>query len=107
MAISDFIEPAIKDYAKQATDTYSEPIDTSKYNGRQFVAGEAPVHTKAINMAHTGVGSYTSFISTPQHAQHQANGTVAGLGALKGHQDQTRRGGIKEDVGVKITKKVN
>ena len=39
MAISDFIEPAVKDYATQATATYSAPIDTDTFTGRQFVAG--------------------------------------------------------------------
>ena len=31
MAISDFLEPAIEDYATQAKATYSAPIDTSKF----------------------------------------------------------------------------
>ena len=40
MAIADFIEPAVEDYAKQAKATYSAPIDTDKFTGRQFVASE-------------------------------------------------------------------
>ena len=86
MAISDFIEPAIKDYATQATATYSAPIDTSQFTGRQFVAGEDPLQTQAINIAQQGVGSYQPFLSAAQTAQQQAAGTVGGLGALSGPQ---------------------
>jgi len=93
MAISDFIEPAIKDYATQATATYSAPIDTSKFTGRQFVAGEDPLQTQAINIAQQGVGSYQPFLSAAQAAQglgaQQIGGaatTVGGLGALTGPQ---------------------
>jgi len=86
MAISDFIEPAIKDYATQATATYSAPIDTSKFTGRQFVAGEDPLQTQAINIAQQGVGSYQPFLSAAQTAQQQAASTVGGIGALTGPQ---------------------
>ena len=86
MAIQDFIEPAIKDYATQATATYSAPIDTTKFTGRQFVAGEDPLQTQAINIAQQGVGSYQPFLSAAQTAQQQAAGTVGGLGALTGPQ---------------------
>jgi len=86
MAISDFIEPAVKDYATQATATYSAPIDTSQFTGRQFVAGEDPLQTQAINIAQQGVGSYQPFLSAAQTAQQQAAGTVGGLGALTGPQ---------------------
>ena len=86
MAIADFIEPAIKDFATQATATYSAPIDTSKFTGRQFVAGEDPLQSQAINIAQQGVGSYQPFLSAAQTAQQQAAGTVGGLGALSGPQ---------------------
>ena len=86
MAISDFIEPAIKDYATQATAAYSAPIDTSTFTGRQFVAGEDPLQTQAINIAQQGVGSYQPFLSAAQTAQQQAAGTVGGIGALTGPQ---------------------
>ena len=91
MAISDYIEPAIKDYATQATATYSAPIDTSKFTGRQFVAGEDPLQSQAINIAQQGVGSYQPFLSAAQAAQQQAAGTVGGLGAF-----QTGAGGIAQ-----------
>ena len=84
MAIADFLEPAVNDFAEQATATYSAPIDTTKFTGRQFVAGEDPLQTQAINIAQQGVGSYSPFLSAAQTAQQQAAGTVGGLGALTG-----------------------
>ena len=86
MAIADFLEPAVKDYATQATATYSAPINTDTFTGRQFVAGEDPLQTQAINIASQGVGSYQPFLSAAQTAQQQAAGTVGGLGALTGPQ---------------------
>ena len=86
MAIADFIEPAIKDYATQATAAYSAPIDTSKFTGSQFVAKEDPLQTQAINIATSGLESYKPFLQAAQTAQQQAAGTVGGLGALTGPQ---------------------
>ena len=93
MAISDFIEPAIKDYATQATATYSAPIDTSKFTGRQFVAGQDPMQTQAAALATQGVGSYSPYLQAAQTAQTAGAGalgqsaqTVGGLSALTGPQ---------------------
>ena len=86
MAIADFLEPAVKDYATQATATYSAPINTGTFTGRQFVAGEDPLQTQAINIASQGVGSYQPFLQAAQTAQQQAAGTVGGLSALTGPQ---------------------
>ena len=86
MAIADFLEPAVKDYATQATATYSAPINTGTFTGRQFVAGEDPLQTQAINIASQGVGSYQPFLQAAQTAQQQAASTVGGLGALTGPQ---------------------
>jgi len=93
MAISDFLEPAVKDYAEQAKATYSAPIDTSKFTGRGFVAGEDPLQTQAINLAQQGVGSYSPFLAAAQTAQTAGAGalgdsaaTIGGLGALTGPQ---------------------
>ena len=86
MAIADFLEPAVKDYATQATATYSAPINTGTFTGRQFVAGEDPLQTQAINIASQGVGSYQPFLQAAQTAQQQAAGTVGGLGSLTGAQ---------------------
>jgi len=93
MAIADFLQPAVEDYAEQAKATYSAPIDTSKFTGRQFVAGEDPLQTQAINLAQQGVGSYQPFLQAAQTAQTagagalgQSAATIGGLGALTGPQ---------------------
>ncbi len=93
MAIADFLEPAVKDYAEQAKAAYSAPIDTSKFTGRGFVAGEDPLQTQAINLAQQGVGSYSPFLAAAQTAQTAGAGalgqsaqTIGGLGALTGPQ---------------------
>ena len=93
MAISDFIEPAIKDYATQATAAYSAPINTDTFTGRQFVAGQDPMQTQAANLATQGVGSYSPYLSAAQTAQTagagalgQSASTIGGLGSLTGSQ---------------------
>ena len=86
MAIPGYLEDTAKDFAKQATATYSAPIDTTTFTGRQFVAGEAPLHTSAINLAQQGVGSYQPYLTAAQTAQQQAAGTVGGLSGLTGAQ---------------------
>jgi hypothetical protein len=90
MAISDFLEPAVKDYAEQAKATYSAPIDTDKFTGRQFVAGQDPMQTQAAALATQGVGSYQPYLQAAQTAQGQGAGAlgqaataVGGLGAIQ------------------------
>ena len=90
MAISDFLEPAIEDYATQAKATYSAPIDTDKFTGRQFVAGQDPMQTQAAALATQGVGSYQPYLQAAQTAQGQGAGalgqsaqTIGGLGAFQ------------------------
>ena len=98
MAIAEFLEPAVEDYAEQAKATYSAPIDTSKFTGRQFVAGEDPLQTQAINLAQQGVGSYQPFLQAAQTAQTagagalgQSAASIGGLGAY-----QTAAGNIAQ-----------
>ena len=86
MAIPGYLEDTAKDFAKQATATYSAPIDTTTFTGRQFVAGEDPLQTSAINLAQQGVGSYQPYLTAAQTAQQQAAGTVGGLSGLTGAQ---------------------
>jgi len=93
MAIAEFLEPAVKDYANQAKATYSAPIDTTKFTGRGFVAGEDPLQSQAINLAQQGVGSYAPFLSAAQTAQTAGAGalgqsaqTIGGLSSLTGPQ---------------------
>jgi len=77
--LPDYLKDTAKDYAKQATATYSAPIDTSKFTGQQFVAGEDPLQTSAINLAQQGVGSYTPYLSAAQAGLTQAGTDVAGV----------------------------
>ena len=91
MALPGYLEDTAKDYAKQATATYSVPIDTSKFTGQQFVAGEDPLQTSAINLAQQGVGSYTPYLQAAQAGLTQAGTDLGaartaagGLGALTG-----------------------
>jgi len=93
MAVQEYLEPAVKDFADQAKATYSAPIDTSKFTGRGFVAQEDPLQTQAINLAQQGVGSYQPFLAAAQTAQKSGAGaladsatTIGGLGALTGPQ---------------------
>ena len=90
MAISDFLEPAIKDYATQAKATYSAPINTDTFTGRQFVAGQDPMQTQAASLATQGVGSYSPYLTAGQAANTQSAGALGqaataagGLGALQ------------------------
>ena len=90
MAISEFLEPAIKDYATQAKATYSAPINTDTFTGRQFVAGQDPMQTQAASLATQGVGSYSPYLQAGQAANTQSAGALGqaataagGLGALQ------------------------
>ena len=93
MAISDFLEPAIEDYATQAKAAYSAPINTDTFTGRQFVAGQDPMQTQAAALATQGVGSYSPYLQAAQTAQTAGAGalgqsaqTIGGLGSLTGPQ---------------------
>ena len=90
MAISEFLEPAIKDYATQAKATYSAPINTDTFTGRQFVAGQDPMQTQAASLATQGVGSYSPYLQAGQAANTQSAGALGqaataagGLGAIQ------------------------
>ena len=84
MALPDYLQDTAIDFAKQLPATTSVPIDTTKFTGRQFVAGEDPLQTQAINLARSGVGAYQPFLTAAQAAQQQAAGTVGGLSGLTG-----------------------
>ena len=51
MSLPDYLKDTAKDFAKQLTATTSVPINTGTFTGRQFVAGEDPMQTQAINLA--------------------------------------------------------
>jgi len=82
--LPSYLEDTAKDYAKQATAAYSVPIDTSKFTGQQFVAGEDPLQTSAINLAQQGVGSYSPYLTAAQANVGAAGTAAGGLGALTG-----------------------
>ena len=82
--LPSYLEDTAKDYAKQATATYSAPIDTSKFTGSQFVAGEDPLQTQAIGLAQQGVGAYQPYLTAAQANVGAAGTAQAGLGALTG-----------------------
>jgi len=84
MATPGFLEDYAKDYAAQAKASYSVPIDTSKFTGRGFVAGEDPLQTQAIDLAKAGVGGYKDYLTAAKGFQGDAATTIGGLGALTG-----------------------
>ena len=90
MSVQDYLEPAVKDFADQATATYSAELDPQTFMGQQYVAGEDPLQTQAINLAQQGVGSYQPFLQAAQTAQAAGAGqlgaaaqTIGGLGAYQ------------------------
>jgi len=113
MAIGEFLEPAIKDYAEQAKATYSAPINTDTFTGRQFVAGQDPMQTQAAALATQGVGSYSPYLQAAQTAQTQGAGalgqsaaSVGGIGANIG-QAGTTLGGVGTNIGQADTSLAN
>ena len=94
MALPGYLEDTGKDLAKQMTGTYSVPIDTTKFTGSQFVAGQDPLQTQAMGLATAGVGSYAPYLQGAQAAMGQAGAAVGGLGALTGPGGGTGAGSI-------------
>jgi hypothetical protein len=84
MALPDYLQEAGKDFAKQLTAQTSVELDPSKFMGRQFVAGEDPLQTDAINLATQGIGSYQPFLQSAQQAITQAGQDVSGLQQFMG-----------------------
>jgi len=75
MAVPNYLQPFVTDFAQQAKTAFSAPLDPSKFMGRQFVEGLDPLQTQAIGLAQAGVGSFQPFLSAAQTAL----GTQAGL----------------------------
>ena len=78
MALPDYLEETAKDYAKQLTAATSAPIDTSKFTGRDFIAGEDPLSTRAINLATSGIGSYQPCLDDAKKMLGPGAGTGVG-----------------------------
>ena len=94
MALPDYLQETAKDYAKQLTAATSAPIDTSKFSGRQFVAGEDPLQSQAINLATQGIGGFQPFLTSAQQAITQAGQDVGGLQQFMGTGAGTGAGSI-------------
>jgi hypothetical protein len=84
MSVPDYLENTVKDYADQAAAAYSAPINTDVFTGSQFVAGEDPLQTQAINMAQQGVGSYAPYLQAAQAAQAAGAGQLGLAGQTLG-----------------------
>ena len=82
--LPDYLQDLSKDYATQATAAYKTPLQPSTFMGQQFVAGEDPLQTKAIDAAQAGVGAYEPFLQSAQTNVGAAGTAQAGLGALTG-----------------------
>ena len=96
MALPDYLQEAGKDFAKQLTAQTSTPINTDVFMGRQFVAGEDPLQSQAINLATSGIGSYQPFLQSAQQAITQSAQDVAGLQPLMGSGAGTGAGSIQD-----------
>ena len=101
MALPDYLESSAKDFARQLTASTSVPIDTTKFTGRQFVAGEDPLQTQAIGLATQGIGGFQPFLTSAQQAITQAGQDVgqvrqdlSGLGQFMGTGAGTGAGSI-------------
>ena len=95
MALPDYLESSAKDFARQLTASTSTPIDTTKFTGRQFVAGEDPLQTQAINLATQGIGGFQPFLTSAQQAITQAGQDVGGLQQFMGTGAGTGAGSIQ------------
>ena len=109
MALPDYLESNVKDYARNLTATTSAPIDTSKFTGRSFVAGEDKLQTDAINLATSGIGSYQPYLDSAKTLMGPGAGT--GVGSIASYMspyqqsvidetlrqyDQSRAGGMQQ-----------
>ena len=84
MALPDYLKDTGKDLARQMTATYTPELDTSKFMGPQFIAGQDQAQKDAYGLATAGVGSYQTYLDAAKAAAGTAAGTVGGLGALTG-----------------------
>ena len=94
MALPDYLQEAGKDFAKQLTAQTAVPIDTSKFTGRQFVAGEDPLQSQAINLATAGIGSYQPYLTQAQ--QLTGTGAGTGVGSIASFMSPYQQGVIDE-----------
>ena len=103
MALPDYLQEAGKDFAKQLTAQTAVPLKTDAFTGRQFVAGEDPLQTQAINLATQGIGGFQPFLTSAQQAVTQGGQTlgqvgqdISGLGQFMGSGAGTGAGSIAD-----------
>ena len=94
MALPDYLQDTAKDYARQLTAATSTPIDTTKFTGRSFVAGEDPLQTQAINLATAGIGGYQPYLD--QAKALTGPGAGAGVGSVASYMSPYQQGVIDE-----------
>ena len=94
MSLPDYLKDTAKDYARQLTATTSAPIDTTKFTGRSFVAGEDPLQTQAINLATAGIGGYQPYLD--QAKALTGPGAGAGVGSIASYMSPYQQGVIDE-----------
>ena len=94
MALPDYLQESAKDFAKQLTAATSAPINTGTFTGRQFVAGEDPLQSQAINLATSGIGGYQPFLQQAQKLTGTGAGT--GVGSIASFMSPYQTGVIDE-----------
>jgi len=94
MALPDYLQESAKDFAKQLTAATSAPINTGTFTGRQFVAGEDPLQSQAINLATSGIGGYQPFLTQAQKLTGTGAGT--GVGSIASFMSPYQTGVIDE-----------
>ena len=92
MSVQEYLEPAVKDFADQAKATYSAQLDPQTFMGKQYVAGEDPLQTQAINLAQQGVGSYAPYLQAATGAQALGAGQLGAAAQTLGQAGQTMGG---------------
>jgi hypothetical protein len=75
MAVPEYLQDFVTDFAQQAKTSFGTPLDPKTFMGPQFVAGLDPLQTQAIGLAQAGIGSFAPFLTAAQTAL----GTQAGL----------------------------
>ena len=95
MALPGYLEDTAKDYATQATAAYKTELQPSTFMGSQFVAGEDPLQTKAIDAATAGIDAYKPYLASAAGHVGAAGTAQAGLGALSGPGGGTGAGSIQ------------
>ena len=95
MALPGFLEDTAKDYATQSTAAYKTELQPSTFMGSQFVAGEDPLQTKAIDAATAGIDAYKPYLASAATNVGAAGTAQAGLGALTGPGGGTGAGSIQ------------